>query len=145
MTINRRQDGARRGGGDGTVSFLFETIMGEGGSFSYWRDSGRFDSDEEGATDGAARPFTDTSGYLCCHGDPEAGRLLDLDPAQFSCRSTALSGGVRAAERHSARQTCALANGLILTVAHKPGAHLLEPRGANGGAKVADGVLAAHE
>lgn len=26
---------------------------------------------------------TDTSGYLCCHGDPEAGRLLDLDPAQF--------------------------------------------------------------
>lgn len=28
MTINRRQDGARRGGGDGTVSFLFETITG---------------------------------------------------------------------------------------------------------------------
>lgn len=35
MTINRRQDGARRGGGDGTVSFLFETITGEGGGHSH--------------------------------------------------------------------------------------------------------------
>lgn len=36
--------------------------------------------------------------------------------------------------RHSARQTCALANGLITAVAHKPGAHLLEPRGPTGAA-----------
>lgn len=37
-----------------------------------------------------------------------------------------------ALQRHSARQTCALANGLIITVAHKPGAHLLEPGGPTG-------------
>lgn len=50
----------------------------------------------------------------------------------FNASPLALSGGVRAAERHSARQTRALANGLIITVAHKPGAHLLEPRGPTG-------------
>lgn len=46
-----------------------------------------------------------------------------------------LSAEACALRRPSARQTRALANGLIIMVAHKPGAHLLEPRGAAGGPK----------